>query len=1139
MGTKKSLLRRATAFALAFVMAFSMLFTGNTAITANAAATATKIKVAEKSISIEPGKTAKIKVTVKGSNKKFTAKSSNKKVATVKVVGKNVVIKAKNKLGKTAKITVTTKGKNKKGKKLSAKITVKVAKAEPTTEATTAATTAATTTEDATAKKAEADKAAATPVATAISALPAATAVTTADEATITSARKAYDALTADQKALVRDVLKKLTDAEAALKKLKDESKLEKITVSASPTSITEKGGQSKITVVSDPAGISISSIVYSSKNTQIATVDTDGTVTGVNPGTVIISITAKDANGNTAEGTATITVTPANAINATISFTDADKTGTLSIGDTKTLRPIITADVTDYSVEWESSNSSVATVDSEGLVTAVGPGSVTITATVKGTNAKAASAITVSATSPSVKELKATHADVLTLYFTSAVADSDRDKINISLKFGETEQTFEKEWASDGKSVDLRRRCENEEGTYTVTISATDVALGSKKEAVGTVAARTISNLNIKTDYVPYYQYTKVFYDVLDQYGDVMKNVSANQFTWSVSSEKASVDATNAVYNTNNGAIYDETGYIVINTRLENLVPDEDKLTVFGYLTSNNNVKQAKKIGVNYLAAQHMEITGVKEDKVYQSNIDRKVELTYIAKDNLGGDVDLEAYFNRAYTASITSTSADETKVTAPIVTEEGKLTVTVKAGAVGKVKVTVSGKDNVLSDYEIEILDAPVANTVKFPAANAINVVAGETAKIPVVFVDQYGDDLKQGTVTADNFSNLFSVVANGLTGISADDVTYHSNATEDYIEVDTSDVTSAGTINIRLTSGNDVDSKFALEVTAPRAASKIDIETAPKTSIMVGETTQIKFKILDNHGVQWTNDNTYIIDGDAIFNNDYIRVGDAIINNGIGTIDITGLASTKKASAQTITLNLKTADNSRFITTQPITYSINVEDNLTELDADVDVNTVKAGQKVKITLTAKDSDDKILDQYDETIKALRVFESVKGAFTTIEEVTFVNGIATIEVEADKVGDAVTYSGSFTSPGNNDATSFITKGIKIEAGDPNKFNVSIADNSIVITYLDVKDNVVVSKNVDPAVATITIKDEDGDNVTNKYLAPLDQNGKYTLERDEAFIEGVAEVNTIEAIPAKYTVSVSFDGIEGSATVK
>lgn len=61
----------------------------------------------------------------------------------------------------------------------------------------------------------------------------------------------------------------------------------------------------------------------------------------------------------------------------------------TLDVGDEETLIPTITPDnATDQNVTWSSDNQDVATVDTNGKVTAVGEGSTTITATVDGKSA-------------------------------------------------------------------------------------------------------------------------------------------------------------------------------------------------------------------------------------------------------------------------------------------------------------------------------------------------------------------------------------------------------------------------------------------------------------------------------------------------------------------------------------------------------------------------------------------------------------------------------------------------------------------------------------------------------------------------------------------------------------------------------
>ncbi|MBR1910450.1 MAG: leucine-rich repeat domain-containing protein [Lachnospiraceae bacterium] len=91
-------------------------------------------------------------------------------------------------------------------------------------------------------KKAAADKTAADTVTNAINALPLSTSVTTTNQNAITSAKAAYDALTADQKALISaDTLKKLTDAEKALtaaKKAEEDAKK-----AAEQPKATETGG--------------------------------------------------------------------------------------------------------------------------------------------------------------------------------------------------------------------------------------------------------------------------------------------------------------------------------------------------------------------------------------------------------------------------------------------------------------------------------------------------------------------------------------------------------------------------------------------------------------------------------------------------------------------------------------------------------------------------------------------------------------------------------------------------------------------------------------------------------------------------------------------------------------------------------
>ena len=114
--------------------------------------------------------------------------------------------------------------------------------------------------------------------------------------------------------------------------------------------------------------------IVWTSSDTDVAIVSEEGVVTANSTGTTII--TAKTYNGKTA--TCTITVKqPVTAI------TLSDAYASLYVGETKTLTATIApADANNTDVKWSSSNVSVATVSSEGVITAKGKGTCTITCT-------------------------------------------------------------------------------------------------------------------------------------------------------------------------------------------------------------------------------------------------------------------------------------------------------------------------------------------------------------------------------------------------------------------------------------------------------------------------------------------------------------------------------------------------------------------------------------------------------------------------------------------------------------------------------------------------------------------------------------------------------------------------------------
>lgn len=136
------------------------------------------------------------------------------------------------------------------------------------------------------------------------------------------------------------------------------------------------KGGSETLTVTRSPSSVSYPTISWTSSNTGVATVDSNGKVTAVGNGSA--TITAKTTDGTNLSKTCTVTVTtPVTGV--TVSPT----TLTLNVGGTYTLSKTISpSDASNKNVTWSTSNTGVATVDSNGKVTAVAKGTCTITCT-------------------------------------------------------------------------------------------------------------------------------------------------------------------------------------------------------------------------------------------------------------------------------------------------------------------------------------------------------------------------------------------------------------------------------------------------------------------------------------------------------------------------------------------------------------------------------------------------------------------------------------------------------------------------------------------------------------------------------------------------------------------------------------
>lgn len=235
--------------------------------------------------------------------------------------------------------------------------------------------------------------------------------------------------------------------------------KVESLSLNSTSMTLVEGDSQSLMATVS-PSTATNKKVIWSSSNSSVVTVDDRGTVTAIAPGTA--TITAKSDDGGK---TATCTVTVNSKVISVESVSLDKTTAEITEGETLTLTATIKPDnATNKKVIWSSSNSSVATVDEGGTITAIASGSASITAKTEDGGKTATCSVKVNAQ-------------------THPVESVELNKTSASLKVGETTTltaTVKPDNASD----------------KTVTWSSSDASVASVEN--GVVTAKKIGTATI-----------------------------------------------------------------------------------------------------------------------------------------------------------------------------------------------------------------------------------------------------------------------------------------------------------------------------------------------------------------------------------------------------------------------------------------------------------------------------------------------------------------------------------------------------------------------------------------------------------------------------------------------------------------
>lgn len=240
------------------------------------------------------------------------------------------------------------------------------------------------------------------------------------------------------------------------------------VTLTPSSVTLNALGSEEAFTATAlDATGAAIpgATFAWSSSDPNVATVSGAGVVTAVGDGTTVITATRKGVSGT---ATVTVDVAVGSVVVTPASFT------LTRVGQQQALSASVMdaggAVVAGAPVTWASSNTGVATVSDAGVVTAVGDGSATITATSKGASGTAAATVDLTVVEVVVDPAEATLTVGATLQLGATALDEDGEPVATTINWSSSDLLVAS--VSSGGLVTA-----NEFGTAVITATAKGVS--------------------------------------------------------------------------------------------------------------------------------------------------------------------------------------------------------------------------------------------------------------------------------------------------------------------------------------------------------------------------------------------------------------------------------------------------------------------------------------------------------------------------------------------------------------------------------------------------------------------------------------------------------------------------------------
>ena len=339
-------------------------------------------------------------------------------------------------------------------------------------------------------------------------------------------------------------------------------------------------GGTSQLSVTYTPNDTNVKNVTFTSSNNSIATVSSEGLVTGITAGTATITTTAEAANSTTVTDTIQITV---NAISVS-SVSLNQQSASVKAGKTITLMPtILPTNATNKNVTWSTSNGSIASV-SNGVVTGVAAGTATITVRTQDGNRTANCVVTVTAASVSAEWELVTDASTLAAGDVLVITDKYEGKVagDLSNKvLGEVSSTFSNDTITDLSEDALILTLGGSEDEWTLS--------NDNGQLLGATAAKQLAwDSGTTTWSISISNGNATIQNNTDSYGRFLHNSSSPRFTTYTSGTTGTMMLPQ-LFRGGTAEPLDPTSILLSNNAVE-LAPGANKSISVSYVPKNAN---------------------------------------------------------------------------------------------------------------------------------------------------------------------------------------------------------------------------------------------------------------------------------------------------------------------------------------------------------------------------------------------------------------------------------------------------------------------------------------------------------------------------------------------------------------------